>query len=87
MSDSLTVKISPRARSLAEENSAREGFSSVDDYVDALILEGNFEDLVREPWLRKKIEEGLASPVAGELTRERIAQLVEEGISLAERRK
>jgi hypothetical protein len=87
MSDSLTVKISPRARSLAEENSAREGFSSVDDYVDALILEGSGEDLAREPWLRKKIEEGLASPVAGEFTRERITQLVEEGISLTERRK
>jgi predicted transcriptional regulator len=85
MSDSLTVKISPRARSLAEENSAREGFSSVDDYVDALILEDSFEDLVHEQWLQKKIEEGLASPVAGELTRERLRLLVEEGIVLAER--
>jgi hypothetical protein len=87
MSDDLTVKISPRARSLAEENSAKEGFSSVDAYVDALILEDSLEDFVREPWLRKKIEEGLASPVAGELTRERIAQIVEEGIALAEHRK
>ena len=85
MSSDLTVKLSPRAHSLAEKNSAREGYSSVDDYVDALILEDSFEDLLRQPWLLKKIEEGLASPVVGELTRERLREIVDEGIALAEK--
>jgi hypothetical protein len=87
MSDDLTIKISPRARSLAEENSTREGYSSVDDYVEALILQDNFDDILGQSWLLEKIKEGLASPVAGELTRERIGQLVEEGIALTEKPK
>jgi len=87
MSDDLTVKISPRARSLAEENSAREGYSSVDDYVDALILEDSLEDFLRQPWIREKIEEGLKSGSAGALTRERLREIVDEGIALAEKDK
>ena len=85
MGNDLTVKISQRARSLAEENSAREGYSSIDDYVDALILEDSFEDLLHQPWLLKKIEEGLASPLAGELTRECLREIVDDGIALAEK--
>ena len=85
MANDLTVRISARARSLAEENSAREGYSSVDDYVEALILQDNFEDVLGQPWLLEKIEEGLASPVVGELTRERLRALVDEGIALAEK--
>jgi hypothetical protein len=45
MSNGLTVKISPKARNLAEERVTREGYSSVDDYVDALILDDNFDEL------------------------------------------
>jgi len=41
MSQDLTVKISEKAWHLAEENVAREGYSSVDDDVDALILDNN----------------------------------------------
>jgi hypothetical protein len=85
MSDDLTVKISPRARQVAEENSAREGYSSVDDYVDALILEDGFEDFLRRPWLQDKIEEGIKSGSAGSLTRERLREIVDEGIALAEK--
>jgi hypothetical protein len=38
--------------------------------------------LRRDPF-RKRIEEGLASPDAGDLTRARISELVEEGIARA----
>ena len=85
MSDDLIVKISPRARRVAEENSAREGFSSVDEYVDALIFEDSFEDLLRQPGLQEKIEEGLKSGNAGVLTRQRLREIVDEGIALAEK--
>ncbi|HEX4294665.1 MAG TPA: hypothetical protein VHZ29_11060 [Rhizomicrobium sp.] len=87
MDNDLTVKISPKARGLAEERVAREGYSSVDDYVDALILDDNFDELLNQPWLQEKIEEGLKSGDAGLLTRERLRQLVDEGIALAEKDK
>ena len=87
MSDELTVKISAKARHLAEERVTREGYSSVDDYVDALILDDNFNELLNQTWLQEKIEEGLNSGDAGLLTRERLRQLVDEGIALAERDK
>ena len=83
MSDDLTVKISPKARHLAEEKVTREGYSSIEDYVDALILDDNFDELLTQPWLQEKIEEGLRSGDAGLLTRERLRQLIDEGIALA----
>jgi len=85
MSQHLTIKISAKARNFAEERVAREEYSSVDDYVDALILDDNFNELLQQPWLQKKIEEGLKSGPAGELTRERLKQLIAEGIALAEK--
>jgi len=85
MSHDLTVKISPKARHLAEEKVTREGYASVDDYVDALILDDNLDELLNQPWLQEKIEEGLRSGNAGLLTRERLRELVDEGIALAEK--
>ncbi len=43
------------------------------------------ERVAYRDWLRAQIAEGLASGDAGELTRQRINQLVEEGIALAKR--
>ncbi|HWA88415.1 MAG TPA: hypothetical protein VG889_00155 [Rhizomicrobium sp.] len=86
MSDRATITISKRAFELAEKRAAEQGVSP-EAYVDELIAIDSLEDLFDQAWIREKIEEGLASPIAGELTRERIAQLVEEGIALAERRK
>jgi hypothetical protein len=40
---------------------------------------------LNQPWLQEKIEEGLKSGDAGLLTRERLKQLVDEGIALAEK--
>jgi Arc/MetJ-type ribon-helix-helix transcriptional regulator len=74
------VTISEQARALAEERARQEGFASVDDYVDALIREDKEESSVRG-WMRRHIEEGLASPSAGELTRSKLDRLVSEGVA------
>ena len=82
----MTVTISDRARSVAEKRVAEEGFSSIDQYVDSLILEDDLDAVLQQDWFRAKIEEGLNSPDVGELTRERIADLVREGIEAAKKR-
>lgn len=82
----MTVTISDRARSVAEKRVAEEGFSSIDQYVDSLILDDNLDAVLQQDWFRAKIEEGLNSPDVGELTRERIADLVREGIEAAKKR-
>ena len=86
MSGRASITISRHALDLAEKRAAEEGVSP-EEYVDELISGDSLDRILEQPWLRKKIEEGLASPIAGELTRERIARLVEEGIALAERDK
>ena len=74
------VTISEQARVLAEERARQEGFASVDDYVDALIREDKEESSVRG-WMHRRIEVGLASPGAGELTRSKLDRLVSEGVA------
>ncbi len=74
------VTISEQARALAEERARQEGFASVDDYVDALIREDKEESSVRG-WMHRRIEEGLASPSAGELTRNKLDRLVSEEVA------
>ena len=82
----MTVTISEHARSVAEKRVAEEGFSSMDQYIDALILEDDLDTVFQQDWFRAKIEEGLNSPDVGELTRKRIASLVREGIEAAKKR-
>ncbi len=77
------VEISDKARSVAQERATANGYATADEYVEALILDGELDAVERQPWFRKKIEESLASGTAGTLTRERISQLVQEGIDLA----
>jgi len=86
MNKRITIELSEAALLHAKERAAEEGFESVEAYVSAL-LNDDFVDGLNQDWIRKKIEEGLSSPVVGELTPERITQLVEEGIARAERRK
>lgn len=81
-----TVTISERAHSVAEKRVAEEGFSSIDQYVDSLILDDDLEAVLQQAWFQAKIQEGLNSPDVGELTRERIARLVREGIEAAKKR-
>lgn len=83
------IEISPAAHAIAEKNATAGGFATVGEYVEALLLDDRDEldALVSQPWFIKMIEEGEASPVAGELTHERIQQLVQQGIDLAKRGK
>ncbi len=88
MTDKVKIEISEKARAAAEDQAAANGFASVEDYVEALLLDDlDLDAIVRQPWFLKKIEEGEASPIAGELTHERIQQLVQQGIDLAKRDK
>jgi hypothetical protein len=80
-----TVTLSERTRSIAESRAREEGFPSVDAYVDALIEEDR-ETSAIQGWMKARIEEGLASPSAGELTRDKLRRLVSEGVSRATRR-
>jgi predicted transcriptional regulator len=82
----MTVTISAHARSVAEKRVAEEGFSSIDQYVDTLILEDDLDSVLQQQWFQAKIQEGLKSPDVGDLTRERIAGLVREGIEAAKKR-
>ena len=79
------VKISEQAWALAEKRASEQGFNSVDEYIDLLIREDQDVSAV-SGWLRSRIEEGLASPNAGELTREKFDRLVSEGVARAKRR-
>jgi hypothetical protein len=82
------VKISEKARAVAAERAAENGYASADEYIEALLLDdAELDELARQPWFLKKIEEGEASPIVGELTNERIDQLVQQGIALARSRK
>ncbi|HEY8696002.1 MAG TPA: hypothetical protein VIM02_00160 [Rhizomicrobium sp.] len=80
------VILSDRAQALAEERARDEGFESVAAYLDALI-EDDRTDAVVQDWMHKRIEEGLASPSAGEMTKEKLDRLVDEGIARAKRMK
>jgi hypothetical protein len=80
-----TVTLSPKARSIAESRAREEGFSSIDSYVDALIQEDQ-ENLVAQDWIKRRIEEGLSSSSAGELSKDKLKRLVHEGIARASRR-
>lgn len=74
------VILSDRAQALAEERAKDQGFESVEAYLDALI-EDDRADATMQDWMRKRLEEGLASPNAGEMTRDKLHRLVEEGIA------
>ena len=87
MSDKATVTISRKACDLAEKRAAEVGLSWPDEYVEELILSDDLDHALNHSWLREKIEEGLASGSAGELTRDVLSQLVEDGIARAARRK
>jgi len=75
---SKTITISDRAQELSEKRVKEEGFENIESYIDTLV-EGDAMEVAITDALRKKLEEGLASPDAGELTREKFDRLVEEG--------
>jgi hypothetical protein len=76
------VTLSEDARAAAERRAREEGFDSVEAYIDALIEEDR-ESATVLGWMRERIRDGLASPNAGELTRDKLNRLVNEGIARA----
>jgi hypothetical protein len=84
MSRKATVELSEDAREYAENRAREEGMSTAGDYIETLIRD-DYELVLGQEWLRRQIEDGLKSPDAGELTRARISELVEEGIARAKR--
>jgi len=86
MTAKAKIEISREALAVAEKNAADNGFPSADAYVEALLMD-DYDGFFRQPWVKEKIEEGLASEDAGELTKDVIAQLVQEGIASAKRDK
>ena len=83
MNRQLTIKLSETAKTAAVRRAAEEGFESVEAYVDALIAEDSAAGTTG--WIKTRLEEGLASPNTGELTREKLDRLVNEGIRRAAR--
>ncbi|MEJ0027716.1 MAG: hypothetical protein WDN01_16955 [Rhizomicrobium sp.] len=89
MNAKAKIEISQEALAVAAKNAAEAGFATTDGYIESLLLEDRDEldAIARQPWFLKKIEEGLASPDAGELTPELIDRAVQEGIDRAKRRR
>lgn len=80
------IEISQEALAAAEKNATAGGFATADAYVEALLLD-DYDAIVRQTWFQKKVAEGETSPIVGELTRERVSQLVQQGIGRATRAK
>jgi len=84
MNQKPTITLSEDAQALAVKRAREEGFESVEAYIDALIEDDKQTSSMRA-WMRTRLEEGLASPSAGELTQEKLERLVGEGIARAAR--
>jgi hypothetical protein len=80
MNQKPTITLSEDARALAAKRAQEEGFDSIESYIGALI-EDDRQAGQMQAWMRMRLEEGLASPSAGELTEEKVKQLVGEGIA------
>jgi hypothetical protein len=80
MNQKPTITLSEDARAIAAKRAREEGFDSIEAYIDALI-EDDRQTGQMQAWMRVRLEEGLASPSAGELTEEKVKQLVGEGIA------
>jgi hypothetical protein len=76
------VILSDKAYAIAEKQAKEYGCDSVEAYLNQ-ILEQDDENWEMPQWMEEAIDEGLASPSAGVLTRERIHELVQEGLALA----
>ena len=76
------ISISDEAQAIAEKRAEEQGFDSIESYLDALVAEDQ-SNATLAPWMRARLEEGVASPSAGPLTRKKLHELVQEGIDRA----
>ncbi len=86
MNAKAKIEISQEALAVAAKNAAEAGFSTAGEYIESLLID-DLDAVFEQPWIGAKLEEGLASPDAGELTPELIDKVVQEGIDRANRRK
>jgi hypothetical protein len=78
------VILSDKAYAIAEERAKEYGCDSVETYLNQILEEREDDEAVDIPeWMEKAIDEGLASGPSEPLTREKLHQLVHEGIALA----
>jgi len=86
MTSKVTIELSKDAGDYLEERAREAGLKSASDCVETPVRED--QDLfANREWLKRRLEEGLASPIVGELTRERLHEWVQEGIARAQKRK
>jgi Arc/MetJ-type ribon-helix-helix transcriptional regulator len=84
MTKPVTISLSDELRAIAVKRAEEEGFESLDAYIGALIEEDR-RDMVATGWLLERLEEGLKSGPSSPLTRDKIEQLIAEGIARASR--
>ena len=85
MNKKITVEVSDAEHLRLEKRAQERGFSSLSDYLNAVLRDEALLDFDQD-WLRQQIDEGLASGDAGPLTRETLHQLVSEGVERSKRR-
>jgi hypothetical protein len=83
MSSKVTIELTRDAFERAEARAREEGLGSAEAYVESLIHDDDLENILAQDWIQRALEEGERSPDAGELTRERIKDLVQQGINRA----
>lgn len=86
MVEKVRIEISEEALAAAEKGAAETGLSSANEYIEALLTD-DCDAFFNQSWVGEKIDQGLASPDAGQLTREFLSQIVQEGLALAKRGK
>ncbi|MGH6869902.1 MAG: hypothetical protein ACREHE_00210 [Rhizomicrobium sp.] len=86
MNGKVTIELTRDAFERAEARARKEGLASAEVYVESLIRDDDMEAILSQDWMQKAIQQGLDSPDAGELTRERLKTLVEQGMDRAKRK-
>jgi hypothetical protein len=82
MNKKITIELSEAVLLRAKKRAEKEGYETLDAYLGAVIRDDLDFELDQE-WIRRRIEEGIASGNAGPLTDDKIHRLVDEGIARA----
>jgi predicted transcriptional regulator len=82
MNKKITIELPEAVLLRAKERAKKAGYEKLDAYLGSLIREDLDFDLNQE-WIRRRIEEGIASGNAGLLTEDKIHWLVDQGVARA----
>lgn len=80
MNQKPTITLSEQAHAQAQKRAREGGFESIEAYVDALIEDDRQAERIAD-WMRLRLEQGLASPTAGEMSESKFQKLIDEGIA------